>query len=330
MDEHEIVIEGEPEVEALSFEVAAEDVGERLDSFLASRMESFSRSRVQRLIESDDVLVNAETAKSSYRLRDGDRIEVEITQAIDARFSPENIPIDILFEDDDLIVVNKPAGMVVHPGSGVHSGTLANALAFHFERLAQSGGVTRPGIVHRLDKNTSGLLVVAKTEEAHEKLSDQFRSREVFKSYVALVHGIVLHDRGTIDQPIARDPRARVRMAVIRGGRAAFSSYRVRRRFDRFTLLDVEIKTGRTHQIRVHLSWLKHPVVGDALYGGGRDKTVTDVRVRAAITKLGRVFLHAEQLRFRHPSTNHELRFSSPLASELESFLIELGKRSES
>jgi len=178
--------------------------------------------------------------------------------------------------------------------------------------------------VHRLDKDTSGLIVVAKTLAAHENLSDQFRAREVFKSYVALVHGQVKQESGRIDQPIARDPRHRTRMAVVRGGRPALSLYRVRQRYQRFTLLDVEIKTGRTHQIRVHMAWLKHPVVGDEVYGAGRDKTVQDARVRSAIRALGRVFLHAEQLGFRHPRTGEALRFTAPLPPALTEFLSDL------
>ena len=207
--------------------------------------------------------------------------------------------------------------MVVHPAAGVESGTLANALAFHFQNLSQSGGAARPGIVHRLDKGTSGLMVVAKTESAHDHLADQFRAREVFKSYVALVHGQIKKQTDLIDQPIARDPRNRTRMAVVRGGRPALSIYKVRRRFERFTLLDVELKTGRTHQIRVHLAWLKHPVVGDEVYGGGRDKTVPDTRIRTQIAKLGRQFLHAERLKFRHPRTSEEVSFTASLPSEL-------------
>jgi 23S rRNA pseudouridine1911/1915/1917 synthase len=178
--------------------------------------------------------------------------------------------------------------------------------------------------VHRLDKDTSGLLVAAKNEEVHEKLADQFRARQVFKSYMALVHGVVKLESGTVDQPLARDPRHRTRMAVVRGGRPALSVYRVRRRFDRFTLLDVEIKTGRTHQIRVHLAWLKHPVVADDAYSEGRDKTVQDVKTRAAIRKLGRQFLHAEQLGFRHPRTGEPVRFTAPLPPELQNFLSAL------
>jgi 23S rRNA pseudouridine1911/1915/1917 synthase len=295
------------------------------------------------LIEDGDVLVNARTAKASYKLRTGDEIEVELTPSAPSEFTPENIPIEIIYEDDDIIVVNKPAGMVVHPAAGISSGTLANALAYRFlnadcglrnnkdviairnpKSEIRNPQFPRPGIVHRLDKDTSGLMVVAKSESAHENLADQFRAREVFKSYVALVHGRVSQESGRIEEPIARDPSNRTRMSVVRGGRPALSIYRVRRRFERFTLLDVEIKTGRTHQIRVHLQWLKHPVVGDAVYGGGRDKTVPDARLRARIAALNRQFLHAEQLGFRHPRTGESLRFSAPLPPELANLLDEL------
>jgi 23S rRNA pseudouridine1911/1915/1917 synthase len=311
----------EQETPTLTFRVPDEDAGARLDAYLAAHVADWSRARIKRLIEDGDVLVEGHTAKPSYKLRAGEQIEVELTIGAPGAFEPEDIAIEALYEDDDLIVVNKPAGLVVHPGAGQAGRTLANALAFHFQQLSQRGGHTRPGIVHRLDKDTSGLIVVAKTEAAHENLADQFRAREVFKSYVALVHGRVPLDAGRIEQPIARDPRHRTRMAVVRAGRPALSLYRVRQRYDRFTLLDVEIKTGRTHQIRVHLAWLKHPVVGDEVYSAGRDKTVIDVRVRSAIRALGRQFLHAEQLGFRHPRTNEQLRFTAPLPHALTEFL---------
>jgi 23S rRNA pseudouridine1911/1915/1917 synthase len=312
------------ETSTLTFRVAREDAGARLDAYLAARIDDWSRARLHRLIEDGDVLVGGRTIKPSYKLREREEIEVELTAAAPTEFTPEDIPLEIVYEDDCLVVVNKPAGMVVHPAAGVPSGTLANALAFHFRQLSTRAGAARPGIVHRLDRDTSGLVMVAKTEAAHEKLADQFRAREVFKSYVALVHGRVAKESGSIDQPIARDPGNRTRMAVVRGGRPSLSLYRVRRAFDRFTLLDVEIKTGRTHQIRVHLQWLKHPVVGDAVYGGGRDKTVQDVQARARINALNRQFLHAEQLGFRHPHTDELLRFTAPLPDELTKVLDEL------
>lgn len=301
----------------LKFSVTAETAGERLDTFLATHVPDWSRARLQRLIEDADVLVNGKTSKPSYKTRANDEIEIELVSLPVANFEPENIPVEIVHEDDEVIVVNKPAGMVVHPAAGNLRGTLANALAFHFGELSTSGGAVRPGIVHRLDKGTSGLLAVAKTEHAHEDLANQFRAREVFKSYVALVHGQVERERGQIDQPIARDPRNRTRMAIVRGGRPALSIYRTREALERFTCLNVELKTGRTHQIRVHLASVRHPVVGDEVYGGGRDKTVPDPQIRSAIGKLNRQFLHAHELGFRHPRTQEDLRFTAPLPPEL-------------
>ena len=317
-------VTSENEASSLTFSVSPADAGERLDAFLAVNIEGWSRARLQRLIENADVLVNGSVSKPSHKLRPNDTIEIELTATQSTSFTPEDIPVEVVYEDDDLIVVNKPAGMIVHPAAGIASGTLANALAFHFQQLSTTSGAARPGIVHRLDKGTSGLLVVAKTESAHEHLSDQFRAREVFKSYIALVHGQVEKEGGEIDQPIARDQRNRTRMAVVRGGRPALSIYRVRRRFERFTMLDVELKTGRTHQIRVHLAWLKHPVVGDEVYGAGRDKTVINPVIRSRIAKLRRQFLHAEQLGFRHPRTAGQLRFTAPLPTELQSLLDQI------
>jgi 23S rRNA pseudouridine1911/1915/1917 synthase len=314
----------QPETTSLTFSVSPAEAGERLDVFLAVRIEGWSRARLHRLIENADVLVNGSVSKPSHKLRPDDHIEIDLTPTASTSFAPEDIPVEVVYEDDDLIVVNKPAGMVVHPAAGIDSGTLANALAFHFQQLSTTGGAARPGIVHRLDKGTSGLLVVAKTETAHEHLADQFRDREVFKSYVALVHGQVDKEGGEVDQPIARDARNRTRMAVVRGGRPSLSIYKVRRRLERFTLLDVELKTGRTHQIRVHLAWLKHPVVGDEVYGAGRDKTVINPVVRSRIAKLGRQFLHAEQLGFCHPRTDQKMRFTSPLPKELQALLDEI------
>jgi len=312
------------ELEVRTFKIDAQDAGSRLDAYLATHIEGWSRARLQRLIEAEDVLVNGKPTKPSYKLREHDDLEVELTAPTTASFVPEPIPIEIVYEDETLVVVNKPAGLVVHPAAGIHSGTLANALAYHFQQLPDSGAGVRPGIVHRLDRDTSGLLVVAKTEAALEHLSDQFRDRTVFKSYVALVHGRLQSDSGKIDQSLARDPSNRTRMAVVRGGRSALSLYRVRRRFDRFTLLDVELKTGRTHQIRVHLAWLKHPVVGDETYGAGRDNTIQDVRLRARVRNLGRHFLHAEKLAFTHPQMNQRVEFNSELPSELSELLVKI------
>src|SRR5215210_5087479 len=314
----------EPEAATLVFEVSAEDAGARLDAFLAARVEGVSRSTLKRAIDDGDVLVGGRAAKPSLKLKGGEHVEVELPAPPPSEIEPEEIPLDILHEDDEVVVVNKPSGLVVHPAAGVPSGTLANALAFHFARLPKGGGAFRPGIVHRLDRDTSGAIVVAKTARAHENLSDQFRARTVFKSYVALVHGATREEKGKVEEPLARDPRNRTRMAVSRGGRAALSLWRVRRRYDRLTLLDVQIKTGRTHQIRVHLAWIKHPVVGDETYGGGRDKTIADPSLRARVRALGRQFLHAERLGFHHPSTGEWLGFNAPLPPELAEFLEEL------
>jgi 23S rRNA pseudouridine1911/1915/1917 synthase len=312
--------------ETISLEVGEADAGVRLDAYLVTHVHGWSRARLQRLIEAGDVLVNSKLAKASHKVSAHDEIEVELAPPPESNFTPENIPLDIVYEDEHVIVINKPAGLVVHPAAGVHSGTLANALAYHFQQLSNAGSV-RPGIVHRLDKDTSGLLVAAKTESAHESLGDQFRAREVFKSYVALVYGVVKQESGRIEQPLARDPRNRTRMAVVAGGRGALSLYKIRRSYGAFTLLDVELKTGRTHQIRVHLAWLKHPVVADELYSGGRDNSVQDVRLRARIRKLQRQFLHAEQLGFRHPQTGEAMKFVAPLPVELSQFLEALERR---
>jgi len=312
------------EPESLTFKVDDTSVDSRLDTYLASQIQTWSRARLQRLIENEDVVVNGRSVKSSYKLRKGDEVEVELVVSAAEIFEPQNIPIDIVHEDEVMIVVNKTAGLVVHPAAGTHSGTLANALAFHFQNLPGSTGSIRPGIVHRLDRDTSGLLVVAKTEEALENLSDQFRDRTVFKSYVALVHGRVEDAAGRIDQPLARDPGNRTRMAVVRSGRSALTLYKARKHYDRFTLLNVELKTGRTHQIRVHLAWLHHPVVGDETYGGGRDNNIQDARLRSRVRNLGRHFLHAERLAITHPNTGARLEFHAPLPDELSRLLTQL------
>jgi 23S rRNA pseudouridine1911/1915/1917 synthase len=311
----------------LNFTTEAEDAGKRLDAFLAEKIEGWSRSRLQKLVADGDVLVNEKESKPSYKLRAGDSVEIELTELPTESFESENIPLEIVYEDEFLAVINKPAGMVVHPGAGVSNGTLANAIAYHFQFDEQeianrkSQIANRVGIVHRLDKDTSGLIVVAKTEEAHEALSEQFRNREVFKSYIALVHGEPEENAGEVNAPIAREKHNRTKMAVRAHGRNALSLWKVKKRFEKFTLLSVEIKTGRTHQIRVHLASINHPVVGDETYNAGRDKTVFDLTVRKAIQDLGRFFLHAEKLSFNHPASGERLDFTVPLADELTEFL---------
>ena len=322
----------------VEFTVETNDFGKRLDAFLAENIDGWSRSRLQRVIDGGDVLVNRKAAKASYKLRENDEIEVELTEVPAARFEPENIPLDIVFEDEFLAVINKPAGMVVHPGAGVQSGTLANALAHHFkfeisdlkldtaddEQSKIQNLKSKIGIVHRLDKDTSGLIAVAKSEIVHDALATQFRKREVYKSYVALVHGSPRENSGKIDRPIARDRWHRTKMTVAANGRNALSLWKVRRRFEKFTLLDVEIKTGRTHQIRVHLASINHPVVGDETYNEGRDNNVADVAIRQAIQNLNRFFLHAAMISFTDPKTGERLTFTADLPVELTEFLGKL------
>ena len=306
---------------------SSEDAGMRLDAFLAEKIDGWSRSRLQRLIENEDVLVNEKAVKPSYKVRENDEIEVDLVELQSLKFEPENLPLDIVYEDEYLAVINKPAGMVVHPGAGVQSGTLANAIAFHFGSEAHSSkskDQDRVGIVHRLDKDTSGLIVVAKTDEIHEALSEQFRERLVYKSYVALVHGSPETNTGKIEAPIGRNKHNRLRMKVATHGRSALSIWKVRKRYGKFTLLDVEIKTGRTHQIRVHMAYINHPVVGDEIYNEGRDNTVADTNARNAIKSMGRFFLHAEKLSFTHPATQERQDFIVPLPPTLLSFLAKL------
>ena len=306
----------------------------RLDAFLATHIERWSRSRLQRLVEDGDVLVNGKPAKPSYKLREGDEVDVDLVDEPVARFEPEDIPLDIVYEDDHLAVINKPAGMVVHPGAGVAVGTLANALAYHFgiggnelniEGAGEQSKIenlkARIGLVHRLDKDTSGLILVAKDEKTHEELSEQFRDRTVEKTYVALVHGSPRENKGTVDRPIARDRWHRTKMTVAANGREALSIWRVRRRFEKFTLLEVEIKTGRTHQIRVHLASINHPVVGDVTYNEGRDNTIANLEIKKAVQKLDRFFLHAERLTFTHPETGERMSFASEIPNELKELL---------
>jgi 23S rRNA pseudouridine1911/1915/1917 synthase len=305
--------------------VSPEHAGERLDRFLVAQMPEVSRARIQQLIAGGKVRVNGQEAKPSLRLREQDQVELLGAPApLPLKAFAEDIPLDVVYEDGELAVINKPAGMVVHAGAGARSqsGTLVNALLHRFGSLSGVGGELRPGIVHRLDKDTSGLIVVAKNDLAHRRLAEQFSRRQVKKTYLALVHGWMKPDRGTITSAIARDRIRRTRMTTrARGGREAISHWRVLRRiqsrFGKFSLLELEIDTGRTHQIRVHLASLGHPVVGDALYGAPRELKDTGGSKLA----LARNFLHAAAIQFVHPGSGAPLRFSRPLPPELEDFL---------
>jgi 23S rRNA pseudouridine1911/1915/1917 synthase len=329
-----------PETFPVFISVAAEDAGKRLDQFLALRLERISRARVQEMIAEGKVLVNDAVAKASLKLRGGESVSVlGETQRAPLKAVAEDIPLDIVYEDDDLAVINKPAGMMVHAGAGAsddarNRGTLVNAILHHLQSLSDVGGELRPGIVHRLDKETSGLIVVAKNDEAHRKLAAQFARREVKKTYVALVHGWVKAERGTISKSISRDPVRRIRMTSrISGGREAITHYRVVRRLDssfgKFSLLEVKIDTGRTHQIRVHMSSLGHAVVGDALYGAPREihparGNKKGTSPPADAVSLPRNFLHSAEVVLQHPRTGETIALKSSLPIELESFLAKL------
>jgi len=299
----------------VQFEAEDSAAGQRLDNWLNARLSGPSRSRIQDWIKRGLVLVNGAETRPSYILRGGERVDVEPAEPLPLNATPEDIPLVILYEDVGVVAIDKPAGMVVHAGAGVHSGTLVNALLHRFGQLSGVGGALRPGIVHRLDRYTSGVLLVAKNDAAHRELAAQFAGREVRKTYLALVEGEVKGETGRIERPIARDPVHRTRMtARLASGRAAWSEYRVLRRWKDFTLLEVRIGTGRTHQIRVHLASLKHPVAGDTLYGAAAQK------------ELGRFFLHAHRVEFRQPQTGEMVVVESPLAPELAAWLEKLDR----
>ncbi len=301
--------------------VGPEGAGARLDAFLASTIPSLSRTRAHRAVEEGDVLVNGLVAKAAQKVRVGDRVDVELAAPPPFELEPEAIDLSILYEDDDIAVVDKQAGLVVHPGAGVLSGTLANALAYRYGRTA--GQAWRPGIVHRLDKDTSGLMVVARSEAAHTLLSEQFQRRTVTKRYLAMIYGRLGNESGDLAKPIGRHPQIRVRMAIAREGRGrpAQTLYRVLERFEELTLLDVKILTGRTHQIRVHLADMGNPVVADETYGKGRWRGLRDGALRGRVEGLGRQFLHAAFLAFDHPRTGRRLEFNSLLPEPLSGFL---------
>jgi 23S rRNA pseudouridine1911/1915/1917 synthase len=322
-----------PEVFPILVSVAADDAGKRLDQLLAVHLD-VSRARVQQLIAEQKVLVNDTPAKASLKLRSGERITVlGSAERPPLRAIAEEIPLDIVYEDDDLAIINKAAGMMVHAGAGGtedqrNRGTLVNALLHHFATLSAVGGEMRPGIVHRLDKETSGLIVVAKNDEAHRKLAAQFARREVKKTYIALVHGWVKKNRETITASISRDRVRRVRMTTRgTGERDAVSHYSVLRRLDtafgKFTLVEVKIDTGRTHQIRVHMASLGHAVVGDVLYGAAREMRARRGRStdEGGAISLSRNFLHAARLELAHPRTGVPVALQSPLPAELQIFL---------
>jgi len=295
--------------------VDEERSGTRIDKFLSLYLGDFTRAYIQKLIDEGYVKVNGRLPKSSYKVQVGDEIVVGLKPLEEPKTLPENIPLDIYFEDDHVIVVNKPAGMPVHPATGNYSGTLVNALLYHCKDLSGIGGVTRPGIVHRLDKDTTGLLVAAKNDKVHLNLAKQFEERSVIRYYYALVHGNIKNDKGMIDAPIGRDPKNRKKMAVTSlNSKQAVTYFEVKKRFGIYTLLCLKLKTGRTHQIRVHMSYIKHPVVGDEKYGG-----------KTKNFKLDTNMLHAYMLGFKHPISGNYMEFKAPFPEHFKKVLDDLG-----
>jgi len=287
--------------------------GERLDAFLAEQVEQLSRSAVKNLINEGQVLVNGAKQKASYHVREGDEISIEIPEPQVLELKPRDIPLEIIYQDEDLAVINKPKGLVVHPAHGNWDYTMVNALLYHIKDLSGINGQIRPGIVHRLDKDTSGVMVVAKNDVAHRSLAAQIKEHSIKREYIALVHGTIKENLGTIDAPIGRSKVDRKKMAVIADGRPAVSNYQVLERYHNYTLVKVELLTGRTHQIRVHFAYIKHPVVGDPLYGSGKKHFNMDSQA-----------LHAHLLGFNHPRTGKYLEFTSPLPEYFQDILVSL------
>jgi 23S rRNA pseudouridine1911/1915/1917 synthase len=308
-----------------SFLVEQSEHDQRLDVVVASRLTACSRSFAATLVRNDFIRVNQSKVKPGLRLKTGDVVEGEIPPPRPVDCTPEEIPIDILYEDGDLVVINKSAGMVVHPAPGNYTGTLVNALLFHWPDIGSIGGGIRPGIVHRLDKDTSGVMVVAKNSAAHEGLSVQFKDRVIQKRYQALVHGTMTEDSGSIHLPIGRHPFQRKKMSTSsRAGRKAETVWQVERQYTGFALLRLDLKTGRTHQIRVHCAAIHHPVVGDPLYGDRRSTAIHALvpdAVKVLLHKVKRQMLHARQLTFYHPASHNSMTFSAPLPDDMQALV---------
>lgn len=305
------------------FIVEGEEAGLRLDIFLTRKEPSLTRSRIQKIVEEGLVNVNGRPAKASHKVHAGEEVEIAIPEPEPIDALPERIPLDIMYEDRDVVVVNKPAGLVVHPAAGNKTGTLVNALLYHCGNLSGIGGKLRPGIVHRLDKDTTGVLVAAKTDRAHQSLAAQFKKHSIKRKYLALVHGAIKEESGRIEAEIGRHATQRKKMSVTtRRGKRAVTRFKVMKRFDQFTLVELTLETGRTHQIRVHLSSINHPVVGDPLYGGtDRVANIKDPKTRKAVKELKRQALHAAVLGFIHPETGKYMEFKASLPKDLKKTL---------
>jgi 23S rRNA pseudouridine1911/1915/1917 synthase len=307
--------------------VGAGEAGRRLDLWLAARLPDLSRTRIKALVDAGRVRVDGAASKAAHRLKDGERVDVVVPPPAPEEMAAEAIPLAVVFEDADVLVVDKPAGMVTHPGAGRSTGTLAAAALAHAPEIAGVGGPRRPGIVHRLDKGTSGLIVLAKSRQAYDSLTAQLQRRTMSRRYLCLAHGAIASLEGIIDAPIARDPRSRVRMAVARAGtgRRAVTRFRVLERFAGYTYLECRLETGRTHQIRVHLASLGHPVVGDATYGARRSRQ-PDTLPSDLVEDLGGVALHAAGLSFLHPVTGETVDLSCPLPNRIARLLSHLSR----
>jgi len=286
----------------------------RLDAYISNSNLEISRTSVQRLLEEKKITVNGKEEKSSYKVSNGDKIEIEIEKAKEIKLEAQEIPIEVIYEDTDIIVVNKPKGLVVHPANGNPDGTLVNAImAICKDSLSGIGGEIRPGIVHRLDKDTSGLLIVAKNDKAHIEMSNQIKDRLVKKTYIALVRGIIAENEATINMPIGRSTKDRKKMAVTRSGKEAITHFKVLKRYNKYTLLEIKIDTGRTHQIRVHMAEIGHPVIGDSTYSNGRNEFGIEGQC-----------LHAKKLEFTHPITKKQMSLEAPLPEYFEKTIKEL------
>jgi 23S rRNA pseudouridine1911/1915/1917 synthase len=308
--------------EEFTLYVGKADHGKRLDLFIAEQVPQVSRSQIQRSIREGTILLNAARTKAGVRVKEGNVAIGRIPAPTVSAILPEDLPIHFIYEDGDIAVVNKPAGMVVHPAGRMRSGTLVNALLFHVHDLQGVGGVLRPGIVHRLDKGTSGVMVVAKNDRAHDALVEQFRRREVKKIYLALVYGRIEQPEGVITAPLGRHPTDRKKFSLrSRTPKEALTQWQVKERFEKITYVQVAPKTGRTHQIRVHMSAIGHPLVGDPLYAKNRRLAQIEEPLRERIKALGRQALHASFIAFRHPVTGKVMEFTSPLAADMEEIL---------
>lgn len=304
-------------MEKISF-VIDDLANKRLDKVIAKRLPEYSRTRIQEMINSGNVLVNHKKEKANYKIKMGDLIEIEVLPNQDLAIAAEDIPLKIVYEDNDLIVVDKPSGMIVHPSPGIVHGTLVNALLYHCTDLSGINGVNRPGIVHRIDKETSGLLVVAKNDHAHRVLSQQLKNHDMTRSYIALVHGLIPHQYGKVDAPIGRDNKDRQKMAVTSANsKHAVTNFTVLRRYRSMSLIECRLETGRTHQIRVHMSYIGYPVYGDPKYGWRKDDLT-----------YGQ-FLHAKKLGFIHPTTNRYMEFESELPEYFKEKLNQLQEEME-